>query len=125
MKVKLGVSRALSPVFETGNVDLSVLLPVLEQHAAAMVDDARENWPVDTGISRDAWDADVAATETTLMISLSNDAQQRGRTYAAYVHRARSRRLVYTEVQERLTLNLIPELQADIAVALAENLKGA
>ena len=45
MKVKLGVTRALSPVFETGTVDLTALLPVLEQHAAAMVDDAREGWP--------------------------------------------------------------------------------
>ena len=32
--------------------------------------------------------------------------------------------LVYTEVEERFTLNLIPALQADIALTLAESMRG-
>ena len=125
MDVKLSTSRQLSPVFESGGrLDLDVLRPLLEQHAASMVEDARDGWPVDTGISRDAWQAEIDVSPTELFVSLINEARQRGRGYAVYVHRARSRRLVYTEVQERLTLSLIPALQADIAVALAESLRG-
>lgn len=125
MDVKLSTSRQLSPVFESGGrLDLDVLRPLLEQHAASMVEDARDGWPVDTGISRDAWQAEIDVSPTELFVSLINEARQRGRGYAVYIHRARSRRLVYTEVQERLTLNLIPALQADIAVTLAESLRG-
>jgi hypothetical protein len=125
MDVKLSSTRQLSPVFESGGrLDLDVLRPVLEQHAASMVEDARDGWPVDTGISRDAWQAEIDVSPTELFVSLINEARQRGRGYAVYIHRARSRRLVYTEVQERLTLNLIPALQADIAVTLAESMRG-
>lgn len=125
MDVKLDTVRQLSPVFDAdGQIDLDVLRPVLEQHAASMVEDARSGWPVDTGISRAAWQAEIDVSPTQLFVSLINEARQRGRGYAVYVHRARSRRLVYTEVQERLTLNLIPALQADIAVTLAESMRG-
>ena len=126
MDVKMSTSRQLSPVFESGGqIDLEVLRPVLEQHAASMVEDARSNgWPVDTGISRDAWQAEIDVSPSELFVSVINEARQRGRGYAVYIHRAGSRRLVYTEVQERLTLNLIPALQADIAVTLAESLRG-
>ena len=125
MDVKLSSTRQLSPVFESGGrLDLDVLRPLLEQHAASMVEDARDGWPVDTGISRDAWQAEIDVSPTELFVSLINEARQRGRGYAVYIHRARSRRLVYTEVQERLTLNLIPALQADIAVTLAESMRG-
>ena len=125
MDVKLSSTRQLSPVFESGGrLDLDVLRPILEQHAASMVEDARDGWPVDTGISRDAWQAEIDVSPTELFVSLINEARQRGRGYAVYIHRARSRRLVYTEVQERLTLNLIPALQADIAVTLAESMRG-
>ena len=125
MDVKLDTVRQLSPVFDAGGaIDLDVLRPVLEQHAASMVEDARRGWPVDTGISRAAWQAEIDVSPTQLFVSLINEARQRGRGYAVYIHRARSRRLVYTEVQERLTLNLIPALQADIAVTLAESMRG-
>ena len=125
MDVKLSSTRQLSPVFESGGqIDLEVLRPILEQHAASMVEDARSGWPVDTGISRDSWQAEIDVSPTDLFVSLINEARQRGRGYAVYIHRAGSRRLVYTEVQERLTLNLIPALQADIAVTLAESLRG-
>ncbi len=125
MDVKLSSTRQLSPVFESGGrLDLDVLRPILEQHAASMVEDARDGWPVDTGISRDAWQAEIDVSPTELFVSLINEARQRGRGYAVYIHRARSRRLVYTEVQERLTLNLIPALQADIALTLAESMRG-
>jgi len=125
MDVKLDTVRQLSPVFDAGGaIDLDVLRPVLEQHAASMVEDARSGWPVDTGISRAAWQAEIDVSPTQLFVSLINEARQRGRGYAVYIHRARSRRLVYTEVQERLTLNLIPALQADIAVTLAESMRG-
>ena len=125
MDVKLDTVRQLSPVFDAdGQIDLDVLRPVLEQHAASMVEDARDGWPVDTGISRAAWQAEIDVSPTQLFVSLINEARQRGRGYAVYIHRARSRRLVYTEVQERLTLNLIPALQADIAVTLAESMRG-
>mgnify|MGYP003133864333 FL=1 len=125
MDVKLDTVRQLSPVFDAdGQIDLDVLRPVLEQHAASMVEDARSGWPVDTGISRAAWQAEIDVSPTQLFVSLINEARQRGRGYAVYIHRARSRRLVYTEVQERLTLNLIPALQADIAVTLAESMRG-
>ena len=123
MNITIGISKQLSPVFETGTVDLSVLLPVLESHAAMMVEDARADWPVDTGTSRDAWDADVTATETDLSVTVFNAAERRGRGYSVYVHRAGESRLVWTEVLERLTLNLIPSLQADIALTLAEELR--
>ncbi len=122
MNIDISVTKQLSPVFETGRVDLAVLLPVLEQHAAAMVDDARMGWPVDTGTSRDAWEADVSATEEELSVLVFNNATLRGRGYSVYVHRSGSPRLVWTEVLERLTLNLIPALQADIALTLAEEL---
>jgi len=125
MDVKLDTVRQLSPVFDAGGaIDLDVLRPVLEQHAASMVEDARSGWPVDTGISRAAWQAEIDVSPTQLFVSLINEARQRGRGYAVYIHRAGSRRLVYTEVQERLTLNLIPALQADIAVTLAESMRG-
>jgi len=125
MDVKLDTVRQLSPVFDAdGQIDLDVLRPVLEQHAASMVEDARSGWPVDTGISRAAWQAEIDVSPTQLFVSLINEARQRGRGYAVYIHRARSRRLVYTEVQERLTLSLIPALQADIAVTLAESMRG-
>jgi len=125
MDVKLDTVRQLSPVFDAGGaIDLDVLRPVLEQHAASMVEDARSGWPVDTGISRAAWQAEIDVSPTQLFVSLINEARQRGRGYAVYIHRARSRRLVYTEVQERFTLNLIPALQADIAVTLAESMRG-
>jgi hypothetical protein len=125
MDVNLSTSRQLSPIFEAGGtIDLDVLRPVLEQHAASMVEDARDGWPVDTGISRDAWRAEIDVSPSELFVSLINEARQRGRGYAVYIHRAGSRRLVYTEVQERLTLNLIPALQADIAVTLAESMRG-
>lgn len=125
MDVKLSSTRQLSPVFESGGqIDLEVLRPILEQHGASMISDARSGWPVDTGISRDAWQAEIDVSPTDLFVSLINEARQRGRGYAVYIHRAGSRRLVYTEVQERLTLNLIPALQADIAVTLAESLRG-
>jgi len=128
MDVNLSTSRQLSPIFEAGGtIDLDVLRPVLEQHAASMVEDARDGgggWPVDTGISRDAWRAEIDVSPSELFVSLINEARQRGRGYAIYIHRAGSRRLVYTEVQERLTLNLIPALQADIAVTLAETMRG-
>ena len=128
MDVKLDTVRQLSPVFDAdGQIDLDGLRPVLEQHAASMVEDARNGgggWPVDTGISRAAWQAEIDVSPTQLFVSLINEARQRGRGYAVYIHRARSRRLVYTEVQERLTLNLIPALQADIAVTLAESMRG-
>jgi len=105
MDVKLSSTRQLSPVFESGGrLDLDVLRPVLEQHAASMVEDARDGWPVDTGISRDAWQAEIDVSPTELFVSLINEARQRGR--------------------ERLTLNLIPALQADIAVTLAESMRG-
>ena len=125
MDVKLSTSRQLSPVFESGGqIDLEVLRPILEQHGASMISDARSGWPVDTGISRDSWQAEIDVSPSELFVSLINEARQRGRGYAVYIHRAGSRRLVYTEVQERLTLNLIPALQADIAVTLAESLRG-
>ena len=125
MDVKLDTVRQLSPVFDAdGQIDLDVLRPVLEQHAASMVEDARDGWPVDTGISRAAWQAEIDVSPTQLFVSLINEARQRGRGYAVYIHRARSRRLVYTEVQERLTLSLIPALQADIALQLAESMRG-
>ena len=125
MDVNLSTVRRLSPVFEAGGtIDLEVLRPILEQHAASMVEDARTDWPVDTGISREAWQAEIDVSSTELFVSLINEARQRGRGYAVYVHRARSQRLVWTEVQERLTLNLIPALQADIAVTLAESMRG-
>ena len=84
MNVSLGVERDLSPVFETGRIELDVLAPLLEE---------------------------------------ANHAEQDGRTYAAYVHRSGERRLVYTEVEERLKGEIIPNLQADIALALAEHLR--
>ena len=125
MDVKLSSTRQLSPVFESGGrLDLDVLRPVLEQHAASMVEDARDGWPVDTGISRDAWQAEIDVSPAQLFVSLINEARQRGRGYAVYIHRPRSRRLVWTEVAERLNLSLIPALQADIAVTLAESMRG-
>ena len=125
MDVNLSTSRQLSPIFEAGStIDLDVLRPVLEQHAVSMVEDARSGWPVDTGISRAAWRAEIDVSPSELFVSLINEARQRGRGYAVYIHRAGSRRLVYTEVQESLTLNLIPALQADIAVTLAETMRG-
>ena len=128
MDVKLSSTRQLSPVFESGGrLDLDVLRPVLEQHAASMVEDARDGgggWPVDTGISRAAWQAEIDVSPTELFVSLINEARQRGRGYAVYIHRPRSRRLVWTEVAERLNLSLIPALQADIAVTLAESMRG-
>ena len=128
MDVKLTTTRQLSPVFdEGGELDLEALRPLLEQHAATMVEDARSGgggWPVDTGISRAAWQAEIDVSPSQLFVSLINEARQRGRGYAVYIHRARSPRLVYTEVQERFTLNLIPALQADIALTLAESMRG-
>ncbi len=125
MDVKLTTTRQLSPVFdEGGELDLEALRPLLEQHAATMVEDARAGWPVDTGISRDAWKAEIDVSPSQLFVSLINEARQRGRGYAVYIHRARSQRLVWTEVQERFTLNLIPALQADIALQLAESMRG-
>ena len=125
MDVKLSTTRQLSPVFDSdGQIDLDVLRPVLEQHAASMVEDARNGWPVDTGISRAAWQAEIDVSPTELFVSLINEARQRGRGYAVYIHRPRSRRLVWTEVAERLNLSLIPALQADIAVTLAESMRG-
>mgnify|MGYP003109415779 CR=1 FL=1 len=125
MDVKLSTTRQLSPVFDSdGQIDLNVLLPVLEQHAASMVSDARDGFPVDTGIAKAAWRAEIDVSPTELFVSLINRARQRGRGYAVYIHRAGSKRLVFTEVQERLTLNLIPALQADIAVTLAETMRG-
>ncbi len=125
MDINLGITRQLSPLFENnGQIDLNALTPVLEQHAASMVEDARDGWPVDTGISRDAWEAEVSITSSELFIALINQAQQRGRGYSVYIHRPRSRRLVWTEVAERLNLNLIPALQADIAVTLVESMRG-
>lgn len=125
MDVKLSTTRQLSPVFESGGqIDLEVLRPILEQHAASMISDARSGWPVDTGISRDAWQAEIEVSPTDLFVSVINEARQRGRGYAVYIHRAGSRRLVYTEVQERLTMSLIPALMADIAVTLSESLRG-
>ena len=125
MDVKLSTSRQLSPVFETGGrLDLDILQPVLEQHAAAMVEDARTGWPVDTGTSRDAWEAEIEISEGQLLVALINEARLRGRGYSVYIHRPRSPRLVWTEVQERLTLNLLPALQADIALTLAESMRG-
>ena len=88
-----------------------------------MVEDAREGWPIDTRTSYEAWRAEVEASETTLAVRLLNQARLKGRGYAVYVHRAGETRLVWTEVQERLTLNLLPALQADIAVTLAEQLR--
>jgi hypothetical protein len=123
MNITIGITKQLSPVFETGRVDLSALLPVLESHAAVMVEDARADWPVDTGTSRDAWQAEVSATETDLSVIVFNEAERRGRGYSVYVHRAGEARLVWTEVLERLTLNLIPSLQADIVLTLAEELR--
>lgn len=128
MDVKLSTTRQLSPVFDSdGQLDLDVLRPVLEQHAASMVDDARnggKGWPVDTGISKAAWKAEIDVSPTELFVSLINKARQRGRGYSIYIHEPRSPRLVYTYVQERFTLNLIPALQADIAVTLAESMRG-
>ena len=125
MDVNLSTSRQLSPIFEAGGtIDLDVLRPVLEQHAASMVEDARDGCPVDTGISRDAWRAEIDVSPSELFVSLINEARQRGRGYAVYIHRAGSRRLVWTEVAERLNLSLIPALQADIAVTLAESMRG-
>lgn len=125
MDVNLSTSRQLSPIFETGGtIDLDVLRPVLEQHAVSMVEDARSGWPVDTGISRAAWRAEIDVSPSELFVSLINEARQRGRGYAVYIHRAGSRRLVWTEVAERLNLSLIPALQADIAVTLAESMRG-
>ncbi len=123
MDIDLTTTRQLSPVFETGTLDLSLLQPVLDQHAAVMVEDARDGWPVDTGTSLDAWEAEIEASPDALSISVFNNARIKGRGYSVYVHRAGSRRLVWTEVQERLTLNLIPALLADIAVTLAEELR--
>ncbi len=123
MNVSLGVTRDLSPVFETGRIELDVLQPLLEDYADQMVNDAVTGWPVDTGISLDAWEARVEATETSLLIEVANHAEQNGRTYAAYVHRSGERRLVFTEVEERLKSEIIPNLQADIALALAEHLR--
>ena len=125
MDVNLSTSRQLSPIFEAGGtIDLDVLRPVLEQHATSMVEDARSGWPVDTGISRAAWRAEIDVSPSELFVSLINEARQRGRGYAVYIHRAGSRRLVWTEVAERLNLSLIPALQADIAVTLAESMRG-
>jgi len=125
MDIDLTTRRELSPIFEAGGqLDLEVLRPVLEQHAAAMIEDARTGWPVDTGISKAAWKAEIGLSSTELFVSLINEARQRGRGYSVYIHEPRSPRLVYTHVQERLTLNLIPALQADIAVTLAESLRG-
>ena len=125
MDVKLSTSRQLSPVFETGGrLDLDILQPVLEQHAAAMVEDARTGWPVDTGTSRDAWEAEIEISEGQLLVALINEARLKGRGYSVYIHRPRSPRLVWTEVQERLTLNLLPALQADIALAISESMRG-
>jgi len=123
--VKLSTSRQLSPVFETGGrLDLDILQPVLEQHAAAMVEDARTGWPVDTGTSRDAWEAEIEISDGQLLVALINEARLKGRGYSVYIHRPRSPRLVWTEVQERLTLSLLPALQADIATTPAERLRG-
>ena len=125
MDVKLTTTRQLSPVFdEGGELDLEALRPLLEQHAATMVEDARTGWPVDTGISRDAWTAEIDVSPSQLFVSLINEARQRGRGYAVYIHRARSRRLVYTEVEERFTLFMIPALQADIATQLVGSMRG-
>ena len=125
MDVKLTTTRQLSPVFDQGGeLDLEALRPLLEQHAATMVEDARTGWPVDTGISRDAWKAEIDVSPSQLFVSLINEARQRGRGYAVYIHRARSRRLVYTEVEERFTLFMIPALQADIATQLVESMRG-
>ena len=123
MNVSLGVERDLSPVFETGRIELEGLQPILEEFAETAAADARNGWPVDTGTSRDAWEASAEATETSLTIQVSNRAFLRGRSYAAYVHRSGERRLVFTEVEERLKSDLIPNLQADIALALAEHLR--
>ena len=125
MDVKLTTTRQLSPVFdEGGQIDLEALRPLLEQHAATMVADAQSGWPVDTGISREAWQAEIDVSPTELFVSLINEARQRGRGYAVYIHRARSRRLVWTEVAERLNLSLIPALQADIALTISESMRG-
>ena len=123
MDISLTTTQQLSAVFETGTIDLSLLQPVLEQYAASMVEDARDQWPVDTGISRDAWQAEVEADADSLSVIVFNNARQRGRGYSVYVHRAGERRLVWTEVQERLTLDIIPSLQADIALTLAEEFR--
>ena len=124
MDISLTTTQQLSAVFETGTIDLSLLQPVLEQYAASMVEDARNHdWPVDTGISRDAWQAEVEADADSLSVVVFNNARQRGRGYSVYVHRSGERRLVWTEVQERLTADIIPSLQADIALTLAEEFR--
>jgi hypothetical protein len=123
MDISLTTTQQLSAVFETGTIDLSLLQPVLEQYAASMVEDARDQWPVDTGISRDAWQAEVEADADSLSVVVFNNARQRGRGYSVYVHRSGERRLVWTEVQERLTADIIPSLQADIALTLAEEFR--
>lgn len=123
MDIGLTSSRQLSAVFETGRIDLEVLRPILEQHAAVIVDDAQNDWPVDTGTSRAAWEADVSIDQDALVVGLFNNARLRGRGYSVFIHRAGTRQLTWTEVLERLTLNLIPSLQADIALTLAEEIR--
>ena len=89
-----------------------------------MVEDARTDWPVDTGTSRDAWEAEIEISEGQLLVALINEARLKGRGYSVYIHRPRSPRLVWTETLEKLTLNLLPALQADIALTLAESMRG-
>ena len=80
MDVNLSTSRQLSPIFEAGGtIDLDVLRPVLEQHAVNMVEDARDGFPVDTGIAKAAWRAEIDVSPSELFVSLINEARQRGR----------------------------------------------
>ena len=123
MRVRLLLEVNLSPSLRSLDTE-AVLGEALRQGANDLSSLARgSNWPVLTGISRDAWRV-IALPEVAAPVvgfGVLNDARDPiyRRSYAAYVRRRGKDPPVWTEIAEEVEVTLAPEIQGEIARSLS------
>ena len=128
--VRVEEEHNLAGVFREFEVIGDTVLPAFETFAAAALEEARRDWPVDTGTSQDAWQVEInTANEGEISVELSNAARhpKDGRSYAAYVHRSgtpnNDASRVWKEKETEIIESLLPTLMSDCLDIIIETME--
>ena len=108
--------------FVTGLVQqlLPKLKPLVEEKGQEIVADITSDWPVDTGLSKESWEAAVASVSEGVTLTVRNPVE-----YVPFVHPKGGPTGQSLSRAMRRTRKGIEALEAEIAATVERSLKGS
>ena len=118
--MKLGLA-VTSQVPSYTSVDFtSIILPIADRYAKLVESEVKAQWPVASGTSRDGWSAVALVSGTDVKIVLTNSVP-----YAKYVSKKGNSTDIAQPLADKVMARLIPLMDAEVEVAVAEALAKA